>query len=68
MAVTVGTAPSFAVPKLLFQTRVTEGVSSRRAHCVPSSDGQRVFIGTHTEDALPHPITVVLNWHVELGK
>ena len=35
MAVAVGTGPSFAVPKMLFQTRVPEGVTSRRTHYVP---------------------------------
>jgi len=67
MAVSVGAAPSFAVPRLLFQTRVTEGISSRRTHYVPSRDGQHFLIETQTEDALPNPITVVLNWQAELG-
>ena len=68
MAVSVGAGPSFAVPKLLFQTRVPEGVTSRRTHYVPSRDGRRFLINTQTGDALPNPITVVFNWQAELGK
>jgi len=68
MAVSVGAGPSFAVPKLLFQTRVPEGITSRRTHYVPSRDGQRFLINTQTGDALPNPITVVLNWQAELKK
>ena len=68
MAVAVGTGPSFAVPKMLFQTRVPEGVTSRRTHYVPSRDGQRFLVNTQSLDASPGPITVVLNWQAELGK
>jgi serine/threonine protein kinase len=68
MAVAVGAGPSFAVPKVLFQTRVPEGVTSRRTHYVASRDGQRFLINTQSGDALPNPITVVLNWQAELQK
>ena len=68
MAVSVGTAPAFGVPKVLFQTRVPEGVTSRRTHYVPNRDGQRFLINTQTGDLLPNPITVVLNWQAELRK
>jgi eukaryotic-like serine/threonine-protein kinase len=68
MAVAVGAGPSFSVPKTLFQTRVPEGVTSRRTHYVPSRDGQRFLINTQSSDALPNPITVVLNWQAELKK
>jgi len=68
MAVSVGAGPSFAVPKLLFQTRVPEGVTSRRTHYVPNRDGRRFLINTQTGDAPPNPITVVFNWQAELGK
>jgi dipeptidyl aminopeptidase/acylaminoacyl peptidase len=68
MAVSVGTAPAFGVPKVLFQTRVPEGVTSRHTHYVPSRDGQRFLINTQTGDASPNPITVVLNWQAELKK
>ncbi len=68
MAVSVGAGPSFAVPKMLFQTRVPEGVTSRRTHYVPSRDGRRFLVNTQTGDALPNPITVVLNWQAELRK
>jgi serine/threonine protein kinase len=68
MAVAVGAGPSFAVPKMLFQTGVPEGVTSRRTHYVPSRDGQRFLINTQTGDSMPNPITVVLNWQAELKK
>ena len=68
MAVSVGAGPSFAVPKILFQTRAPEGVTSRRTHYVPSRDGQRFLINTQSGDAPPNPITVVLNWQAELKK
>ena len=68
MAVSVGTAPAFGVPKVLFQTRVPEGVTARRTHYVPSRDGQRFLVNTQSLDAPPGPITVVLNWQAELKK
>ena len=68
MAVAVGAGPSFAVPKVLFQTRVPEGVTPRRTHYVPSRDGQRFLVNTQSLDASPSPITVVLNWQAELKK
>jgi Tol biopolymer transport system component len=68
MAVPVGAGPSFAVPKMLFRTRVPEGVTSRRTHYVPSRDGQRFLVNTQSNDANPNPITVVLNWQAELKK
>jgi Tol biopolymer transport system component len=67
-AVEVGAGPSFAVPKTLFQTRVPEGVTSRRTHYVPSRDGQRFLVNTQNLDASSNPITVVLNWQAELKK
>jgi serine/threonine protein kinase/Tol biopolymer transport system component len=68
MAVPVGAGPSFAVPKVLFQTRVPKGVTSRRTHYVPSRDGQRFLVNTQSGDALTNPITIVLNWQAELKK
>ena len=68
MAVAVGAGPTFAVPKMLFQTRVPEGVTSRRTHYVPSRDGKRFLINTQTGDMLPNPITVIINWQTELRK
>lgn len=68
MAVPVVAGPAFEVPKMLFQTHVPEGVTSRRTPYVPSPDGRRFLINTQTEDALPNPITIVLNWQAELGK
>ena len=68
MAVSVGAGQTFDVPKLLFQTRVPEGITSRRTHYVPSRDGQRFLVNTQNLDASPSPITVVLNWQAELKK
>jgi len=68
MAVAVGPGPSFAVPKVLFQTRAPGRVSARRTHYVPSRDGQRFLINTQDPDASPTTITVVLNWQSELKK
>ena len=68
MAVPVGAGPSFAVPKVLFQTRVPEGVTSRRTHYVPSRAGQRFLVNTQSGDALTDPITIVLNWQAEVKK
>jgi dipeptidyl aminopeptidase/acylaminoacyl peptidase len=62
MAVQVGSGPSFAVPKTLFQTRVHAGVDVLRTHYVPSRDGQRFLVHTQRADSAPHSITVVLNW------
>jgi Tol biopolymer transport system component len=61
MAVSVGPGPSFGIPKALFQTRVSAGVSANRTHYVPSRDGQRFLVNV-ASDAAPSPITVVLNW------
>ena len=58
MAVAVGAGPSFAIPKLLFQTHVPAGVSPNRTHYVPSRDGQR-FLVNSALDAPVSPITVV---------
>lgn len=68
MAVSVGTGPSFGVPKALFQTRVSEGVSSFRTHYVPSRDGRRFLVNTQASDPPANPITVVLNWTAGLKK
>ena len=68
MAVTVSAGPSFGVPKALFQTRIPQGVISRRTHYVPTPDGSRFLINTQTDEAPPNRITIVLNWQVELGR
>jgi len=67
MAVAVGAGPSFAIPKLLFQTHVPAGVSPNRTHYVPSRDGQR-FLVNSALDAPVSPITVVVNWTSGLKK
>jgi serine/threonine protein kinase len=68
MAVTVSAGPAFGVPKVLFQTRVPQGVISRRTHYVPTRDGSRFLISTQTDEAPSNPITIVLNWQAELGR
>jgi hypothetical protein len=67
MAVPVGTGPSFDIPKPLFQTRASGGVSANRTHYVPSRDGQRFLVNMAT-DTVASPITVVLNWSALLNK
>ena len=58
MAVSVGAGPAFGIPKALFQTRATGGVTGNRTHYVPSCDGQRFLVNMAT-DAVASPITVV---------
>jgi hypothetical protein len=74
MAVSVGAIPisgatsPFSIPKPLFQTGVTVGVSGSRTHFVPSGDGQRFLINTQVGEPSLDPITIVLNWTVGLKK
>jgi eukaryotic-like serine/threonine-protein kinase len=68
MAVSVGPGPRFGVPKALFQTRVTEGVTGYRNHYVPSRDGQRFLINTRASDPPQASITVELNWQAGFRK
>jgi hypothetical protein len=67
MAVSVGAGPSFGIPEPLFQTHVPSGVTGMRTHFVPSHDGQRFLVNIAT-DAMPSPITVVLNWITTVKK
>jgi eukaryotic-like serine/threonine-protein kinase len=67
MAVPVSPGPSFGRPRLLFQTRVPDNVSTFRTHYVPSRDG-RFLINTKTGDTAPTPITIVLNWEAGLKR
>jgi eukaryotic-like serine/threonine-protein kinase len=68
MAVSVGSGPSFGVPKPLFQTHVMPGVNALRTNYVSSRDGQRFLVNTQTGDPPLNPITVVLNWTAGLNK
>jgi hypothetical protein len=68
MAATVGTGPSFGVPKALFQTHVSGGVDFLRTHYAVRRDGQRFLVNTQTVNQAPNPITVVLNWTDGLKK
>jgi len=74
MAVSVGVIPNgagpspFGIPKPLFQTGVSVGVSAWRTHFVASRDGQRFLINTQVGESSPDLITVVLNWTAGLKK
>ena len=68
MAVAVRPGPSFDVPRPLFQTRVSAGVTSNRTHYVPSRDGRRFLVNTAASDLAPTAVTVVLNWTAALRK
>ena len=68
MAVTIGAGPSFAIPKVLFQTHVPAGVHANRTHYVPTLDGRRFLINTQSGELPPNPITVVLNWTAGLKR
>ena len=63
VAAALGQTPSFGVPQTLFRTRVHPGVHALRTHYVPSGDGSRFLIQTRSDDPVPAPITVVLNWN-----
>jgi hypothetical protein len=67
MAVAVSDGPSFGVPRPLFQTHVAAGVTANRTHYVPSADGRRFLVNV-ASNAVPSPITVVLNWTATLTK
>jgi Tol biopolymer transport system component len=68
-AVNPGSASPFAPPHVLFQTRVPMGPPNPlRTHYVPAADGQRFLINTQTGEAMPTPITIVLNWMVGPNK
>jgi hypothetical protein len=68
MAVAVRPGPSFGVPRPLFQTRVSPGVTSNRTHYVPSRDGRRFLVNTAADNLAPTAVTVVLNWTAALRK
>jgi eukaryotic-like serine/threonine-protein kinase len=55
------------VPKVLFQTHVLSYPNPRNFYDV-SADGQRFLIITPLEEATATPITVVANWHADLGR
>lgn len=68
MAVTVGSGPSFGVPKALFRTEVPRDITDVRTHYVPARDGQRFLVNTEIDDRAPNAITVVLNWTAALKR
>jgi eukaryotic-like serine/threonine-protein kinase len=58
---------SFGSPRVLFQTRVAEGVNPYHVHYLPSRDG-RFLMNTPSGELTPTPITIVLNWIQGLKK
>ncbi len=68
MAVSVSAGPSFAVPQVLFQTRVPAQASIYRTNYVPAGDGRRFLFNSPGGDAGGTAITVTLNWIAELSK
>jgi serine/threonine protein kinase/Tol biopolymer transport system component len=55
------------VPRPLFETRV-RGAIDRRTHYAVTADGRRFLFATPTAESSVAPITVVLNWAVELRR
>jgi hypothetical protein len=68
MAVTVSAGPAFAVPQVLFQTRVPSQGSVYRTNYVPAGDGRRFLLNTSAADAGGAAITITLNWIARLSK
>jgi eukaryotic-like serine/threonine-protein kinase len=66
MAVPVIAGSSFGVPKTLFQTQISKGVSSLNMHYVPGRDGRRFLVNTLIGEPAPNPITIVVNWPAAL--
>ena len=66
MTVPVVAGPSFGVPKMLFQTQISKGISSLNMHYVPDRDGRRFLVNTQVGEPAPNPITIVLNWPAAL--
>jgi hypothetical protein len=67
MAVKVDPNFTFSSPRVLFQTRVAEGVHPYHMHYLPSRDG-RFLMNTQIGEPAPTPITIVLNWTQGLKK
>jgi len=67
MAVKADPDFSFGSPRVLFQTRVAEGVDAYHVHYLPSRDG-RFLMNTPSGELTPTPITIVLNWILGLRK
>ena len=71
MAVGVKEGPTFNadVAGPLFQTRRREHISSADLFSYDvSTDGQRFLVNTDVGEVTASPLTVVLNWTVELKK
>jgi hypothetical protein len=71
MAVAVTTGASFkaASPVALFQTHRPQPVSSQDDFSYDvNSDGQRFLIATKVDEANAAPLSVVLNWALQMEK
>jgi Tol biopolymer transport system component len=64
--VQVGAALTPGVPKMLFETRLAQGV--QLGVYSPAADGSRFLVVKQVDEARPAPITVVLNWAAALGR
>jgi len=69
MAVPIAARGGFqpGLPKPLFQTHVPAGVNPYRSNYAVVRDGSRFIVNTQAGDAVPSPITVVLNWTAGLS-
>jgi dipeptidyl aminopeptidase/acylaminoacyl peptidase/predicted Ser/Thr protein kinase len=67
MAVKVEPDFSFGSPRVLFQTRVAQGVYASHVHYLPSRDG-RFLMNIQIGEPTSPPITIVLNWIQGLKK
>jgi len=51
-----------SAPRELFKTGITGAFVERRNQYVVTHDGQRFLVNVSTEDEIPAPITVIVNW------
>ena len=56
------------VPKVLFQTEITEATRPPVIHYDVRADGQRFLFNVPVEEVVPSPVTLVLNWTAGLKK
>jgi Tol biopolymer transport system component len=66
-----GAAPRIGAPVGLFESRMLNGpnlVTGIKAQYDATRDGQRFLINVPLEEAVPSPITVLLNWSATLKK
>jgi serine/threonine-protein kinase len=69
MYAAVGSGPKpFGEQKVLFQTRIADGVTGYRNHYVPTQDGQSFLVITRIGDPPRPAIEVELNWPAGLKR